>query len=433
MASSISILNDLNAFTPVYNRMEICVNETDAPTKALTGYRYLFDVYIEGVSSPAYKRFSVAPDPVSSTGYGVVDIGRYCESAVYNTLAQYNATAAVMTGANANGTASIIKVTVKYGYSYYLAGVYTVVADTVVGSTKYAWNGSLDNQTFYNQITLNTFKDKFLLNTTNGTVGQFLTDNKTNYVSIANLGWTHILTDQPTQIDRIKVVTYDSVGAIIQTAVKVNPSSQALTVSRMLIVPTSPESLNNMTGAFISGAQPLITSSVASYTVQIIEGAATAISELLYFTIAEPCRYTQRRLHFLNRLGSFDCFNFNLRSQGKRDVVRKGYKYDKYPIVTAGISRGFTETQQVTSYVKTQDTMTLRSNFITEGENTWLKQLIESPEIYLEELDGVGDYNFTTVESIVGTSWMEKETSIDKLFTFDVEIKFSQVNYRQRR
>jgi len=431
MPSNIVILNDLDEYTPVYNRMEICVNESDPTTKALTDYKYIFDVYIENVSSPTYYRYEVEPDDV--LGYGAVDIGRYCESAVNNTMSSYDSDVPYSLGANANGTQSIIKVTVKYGYSYSNSGVYTVVADTVVGSAKYAFNGSFDNQFFFNSIYQGTFPSTYLLNTTNSTSGQFLTDNKTNKVSIANLGWHHILTDQPTQIDRLKIVTYDSAGSIIQTVVKANGVSQALTSSRMLKVATGPKTLNNISGAFVSGAQPIITSSVASYTVQVIEGASTAISELLYFEIEEPCRYVQRRLHFLNRFGSFDSFNFNLRSQGKREVSRKAYKYDKYPITSSGIDRKFTEFQQVTNFVKTQDTMSLRSEFITEAENEWLKQLIESPEIYLEELDGAGDYNFTTVESIVGTSWIEKATSIDKLFTMDVEIKFSQVNHRQRR
>jgi len=201
----------------------------------------------------------------------------------------------------------------------------------------------------------------------------------------------------------------------------------------MLKVATSPQALNNMTGAFVSGAQPIITSSVASYTVQVIEGASTAISELLYFEIEEPCRYVQRRLHFLNRFGKYDTFNFNLKSTERRDVNKTGYKYDKYPLVSAGISRTHADQAQVTNYVASQDFISLKSDFITEAQNDWLKQLIESPEIFLEWTDETGVQNYKAVEGIVGTSWMEKQTENDKLFTMDVEIKMSQKNYRQRR
>jgi hypothetical protein len=432
MASAIVILTDLRSFTPVWNRMELCVNETDAPTKALTGFRYIFDVYIENVSTPTYKRFFADPSP--TLGYGVVDISRYCQGAVNNTMSQYNSVVPFSLGANANGTQSIIKVTVKYGYQYYIGTTLTTVANTVTGSDKYAFNGAVSKQWFYNYLfATNDFASDYLCNITNGANGQFLTDMKTNYVSMANLGWHHILTDVPTDIDSLVVITYNSAGAVIQTVVKSISVSQALTSSRMYKVATGPQTLNNMTGAFVSGAQPIITSSVARYEVKLVNGAGTIASETLNFVMKEPCRYTQRRLHFLNRFGSFDSFNFDLRNQRKSEITRKTYKYNPYPIVNAGISRSFTEQNQVVNYGSVQETMILRSDFIDTDENTWLKQLVNSSEIYLEELDGTGTMNLTAIESCVGTSWLERETDIDKLFNMEVEIKFSTTDITQGR
>lgn len=433
MASNIVILNDLRTFTPVYNRMELCVNETDAPTKALTGYRYIFDVYIENVSSPTYKRFYADPDPV--LGYGVVDISRYCEGAVNNTMSQYNATVPFSLGANANGTQSVIKVTVKYGYQYYVGSTLTTVANTVTGSAKYAFNGALSNQFFYNYfIGSNDFASDYLCNITNGASGQFLTDMKTNYVSLSNLGWHHILTDTPTDIDYLVIKTYDSSNSLIATNIKAISVSQVLTSSRMYKVATGPESINNMTGAWVSGGpNPIIDASVAKYEIYLTNSANAVASETLTFILQEPCRYEQRRIHFLNRFGSFDSFNFNLRSQRKTEITRKTYKFNPYPIVSGGLSRSFTEQNQVVNYGATQETMTLRSDFLSTDQNTWLQQFINSSELYLEELDGRGNMNLTAIESVVGTSWVEKETESDKLFNLEAEIRFSQKNYTQRR
>lgn len=428
MASNITIKTDLDTFVPVYNPMEICVHETDAATLLLTDYKYIFDIYIDGVTSPPYKRYEVKPDPVLS--YGVVDISRFCEGYVYNTPAQNTSVVPFSLGANAIGTASIIKVTVKYGYSYLNAGVYTVVANAVTGSDKYVWNGSLDFNTW-----IGFDYTDYICNITNGANGQFLTDMKTNYVSIGNLGWHHILSDTPTDVDYLVVKTYSNADftGLIQTATKAISVAQNVTTSRMYKVATAPETLNNMTGAFVTGAQPIVTSSVLSYTVQLTNSASAVASEILYFVIEEPCRYEQRRLHFVNRLGSFDTFNFNLKSTEKRDISRTSYKYDKYPIVSAGISRSHQDQAQVVNYVESQDTITLKSDFISEAENDWLKQLIESPEIYLEWTDETGAQNYKAVESIIGTSWVEKQTENDKLFNLEVEIKMSHKNYRQRR
>ncbi len=155
--------------------------------------------------------------------------------------------------------------------------------------------------------------------------------------------------------------------------------------------------------------------------------------EILYFVIEEECRYERRRLHFLNKYGSFDAFNFDLKSTERREIERKTYKMDAYPMRSTGISRSHSDRAQLVNYTSTQDFIGLKSDFISEAENDWLKQLIESPEIYLEFTDGTGAKNFKPVESIVGTSWLEKQTKNDKLFNMEVEIKMSHKNIRQGR
>ena len=109
--------------------------------------------------------------------------------------------------------------------------------DVLVGSVKYAFQGALTNKDFQGWA-YNTY----ICNITNGASGQFLTDMKTNYVSINNLGWHHILSDTPTDIDYLVVKTYDSAGALIQTATKAISVAQNLTSSRMYKVATGPES-----------------------------------------------------------------------------------------------------------------------------------------------------------------------------------------------
>lgn len=425
MAASITVLTDIETFTPVYNRMEVCV-EADAVTLALTNMHYIFDVYIENVSTPTYKRFKVPPDP--DTDLGIVDIQRYCEAACRSTLAQFNSVAPFSLGANANGTQSIIKITIKYGYAYDNAGVYTVVTNITVGSDKYAFHGALTERAFMGW----TYND-YICNVANGSNGQFLTDMKTNIVSLNNLGWHHILSDTPTDIDRLVVVTYDSSDNIIQTVIKANATAQNATASRMYKVATGPESLNNMTGVFVSGAQPIITASVARYEVYLTDSAGTVASETLYFEIEEPCRYEQRRVHFLNKFGSFDSYNFNLRSQVEEVKETKSFKYNKYPVTASGISRLYQDQAQVVNYTKIQEFLTVRSDYLTTAQHNWLKQLQQSPELYLEITDDNGDRNFIAYEKVEQTSWVEKDTSIDKLFIMEVKLKLSQQSYLQRR
>ena len=201
----------------------------------------------------------------------------------------------------------------------------------------------------------------------------------------------------------------------------------------MYKVATGPESINNLTGAWISGAQPIITSSVAFYTVGLENSANTEASEELNFYLQEPCRYTQRRIHFQNRYGSFDAFNFNLRSQKEETIERKGYKYEKYPLTNAGISRLYQDQAQVTNYTKIQEFLTVRSDYLTTEQNEWLKQFMNSTEMYLEFTDPSGAQNFIAYEKPEGNSWLEQETDIDKLFMMEAKLKLSQTSEGQRR
>jgi hypothetical protein len=167
--------------------------------------------------------------------------------------------------------------------------------------------------------------------------------------------------------------------------------------------------------------------------VQLTNSASAVASELLTFYLQDECRYDRRRLYFVNKYGSFEGFNFTLKSTERRDIERKTYKKDKYPIFSGGFSRKMYDQAQVINYVATQDYIRLTSDFISEDQNTWLKQLIESPEIYMQFTTDTGTEYLLAVESIVGTSWVEKQTKNDKLFNLEVEIKLSHKNYRQRR
>ena len=83
MPSSISILNEPPAYSPVYNRVEFCVNETDAPSKAQTNYKYIFTVSIDNGLETDSQKFYVPffPD-VSATNFGILDISRYLDAYV---------------------------------------------------------------------------------------------------------------------------------------------------------------------------------------------------------------------------------------------------------------------------------------------------------------------------------------------------------------
>jgi hypothetical protein len=181
------------------------------------------------------------------------------------------------------------------------------------------------------------------------------------------------------------------------------------------------------------GSLPIITSIVASYTCQLFDNTAAAVSELNNFTIKEPCRYQEYRLHFENKYGAFDSYTFTGRNQKSTSMQRTSYKSSAYPIVTAGIERKHKDKSNVTNWTKRTEKIKLSSDYLTTEENTWLEQLLYSNEIYLEFTDGSGAQNLKSVHKVTDTNWLEKETSIDKLFKLDIEIELGHEAYSQRK
>ena len=83
-------------------------------------------------------------------------------------------------------------------------------------------------------------------------------------------------------------------------------------------------------------------------------------------------------------------------------------------------------------YVRSTDKIKLRSEFLTGEENTWLKELIESPNVLWETTDTDGNVVFFSVK-VTSNNWTRKEILLDKTFILELDIEVSLQNTRQRR
>jgi hypothetical protein len=407
-------------YLPVYNIMEWCV---DSDEVGETNFKYVFRVYIEGIAS--YKEYQVSPADVLD--YGVVDVHNYIQTFIQPDIGEHDATLGID-----YSIFTLRKYYVEAWEMWDVVGVPTFNPDqeeVVTTGDLYCFQGS-----FNDDFWLDWTPADYYANLTNGSSGQWLTDNLLNKAGINDLGWSYVLTDAPAEIDYMEIKTYDSSGTIISTFNVDSSLNSALSNSRYLRIATSPEALNNIAGGFSLGAQPIIISTVASYTVQLFDSTSpAAVTELINFEIKEPCRYTEYRLHFENRFGAMDSFTFQGRNQKSTSMQRTSYKSSAYPIATAGIVRKHKDKSNVNNWTKRTEKIKLTSDYLTTAENDWLEQLMYSNEIYLEFTDGAGDQNFKSIGKITGNSWLEKETETDKLFKMDIEIELGHEAYSQRK
>ena len=422
---AINIIQDTQGTSPVYNDMVVVVEQTTPALLNEDNYKFVFEVYIALSGTPI--RFNVYPD--INTNLGVLDVHRVLEPYVKSFLGDQ-----IITGA-AIGTAdqSINYFRIEYGWSYIDgSGVYQETLNDLTGTDKYFWEGVFDWYDFVDEMNETTPFNNFFCNTTNGVNGQFLTYKKSKKVTITDNGFTQVLTDTPSDIDYMEVKTYDSTGTIISTfqiATSVSPASFA---ARNLSIRSAPQSLNDYTGSFLAGAQPVITSSVASYTIQLFETTPAVTSEILTFEIEEGCRYDIQRLHFHNKLGGFDAFNFTKASKETTDINRKTYKTTPSRVSASGYAYSYKDKANITYYVSKSNKMKVVSDWLTDEEHEWLLELVASPEIYLETVNAKGDVQYKPIEKINTKSYVQMTGDIDKLFNLELEFEFSQLDYTQR-
>ena len=134
--------------------------------------------------------------------------------------------------------------------------------------------------------------------------------------------------------------------------------------------------------------------------------------------LANCSRYPKMRLCWLNRLGGIDYFSFNFKSKNAIASEKVLFKKNLDWNYTIGDREETILTQTAVEF------WTISSDFISENESNWLKELITSPEVYYLQ-------NGTTkIPITIADSTYEVKTSLsDHLIAVTITYKMaSNVN-----
>ena len=160
---------------------------------------------------------------------------------------------------------------------------------------------------------------------------------------------------------------------------------------------------------------------IDTYNVSLLGATSNVLASRTFSLNTECSQYPTVRLHWMNKLGGFDSFNFNKNTINAMDIERKQFK--------APLPIGYSKQDRLkTNYNTTiNDKISINSDWITEAESTLLEELATCPVIYLER----SATEFVAV-NITNTSYEIKTFLTDrKMFnvTFDIEYTYSR--YRQ--
>lgn len=415
-------------FSPAYNPLRFIYDSTN---KNEDGFKYVYDVYESGTSNKIgeYRVF-----PRISDGYGEIDLSPLLRSKVSFTFQQgtEDATASdsfyqydVKIGeeyiVQVSYTASVannsgnVRITATHSYQVgdqvqitqadggvanpQLEGLHTVIAitgttnftvsalwsdvtdATINGDVKYADNRKTITRAVVTLSGKRVFNGAFKHN-------DFASYNQNNYILTASTDYFltyqpqtfYITEDQEVYFNLSSgasttgfIVFENDGGDILKYAANANSYVYQANVGA---------SANPTT--VVSGTVGHIKADTEWYDVWYTDSSANRLSVKYRFYIDRRCRIEDYQILFLDRLGSFSSFAFQLRAYERGSITRDSYNQRLEGSVTSqrwGYS--VQEYGMKTYKVGVEKTMELNTNWMTEDMAEYFEQLLTSPITYL--------------------------------------------------
>lgn len=411
---AITIQQSPGSKQPAYNELVYVVSSNNYTQQ---NFRFVADIYISGVSSPAYFRQKKSPHPTLNVG--VFDIHRIVENYISHDIS--TTTYGFQRNEN-SGKQYQVKFGEEYGISSGII-VYDALTNSSSGDIFPGALGFLDYKD-YSQA-------NYILG---GSTKKFLTNAPASQnIFTDENAWLYMIQETSGVISSARVVTKNAAGATIDTINIVNPypDSDADHRNQFLRFGCGTYNLNQIDSSLLNGAsQPIIGSNVASYTISIgsTPTGGAIRSETRTFVIKENCsRYDTYRIHFLNKLGGFDSFTFNMIAVETFDIARSLFKKTVGTTTATTFSYAKSDKENRELSIEYQDTLRLESDWITETEATWLEELVHSPVVFLDHAThGLIALNITKSQHT------KRRHIVDKTINLQVEAKYSFNNFRQR-
>lgn len=401
---------NIQPFHPAFNEMIWVVSGSNV---GQPNYRFLCEIYDGTNTTKLVPTIKAAPR--TSDNLGIFDVHRILENYVSSELKIEN----VGFAQNATG---IYAFKLRFGEEYGSTVAQTLNITTSSGTiyavaASFSWLDFSSNpiETYH----MGTTSKKFLTSSPHGLTTPLKIRSGQN-------AWLYMMYG----VGQASVTTFNSAGATIATYKINNPyNGLTATADRYLRFASGTNNLNNIpSGSFTSGAQPIITASVASYSIRMENLANGGVSETVFYTIDDTCtEHTVYRLHFLNSYGGFDSFNFIRKSLEESDITRGKYKQNIGSISGTTWSYNKYDKTNTTLSSKYKDKVVVNTDWISEGEAAWLKELFTSPDVYYEQ-------DSSTVVSVIisDVSYQKKKVANDRLIQYSLAFEFAHDNYKQR-
>lgn len=404
MASGITITQQPSAYMPAYNPQFFTAVSTNIAQPNFT-----YTIIITDLLNSNTVTYQILPRP---DGKCVFDAGVFAE----NQIRSNNYIPANLYGWQA--ATGVRQIRVNIGETYGTSPAYTAGSNI----NYIVWNACLKTQDFpsyaqtnfvYNSGTPNY---KYFA----GVLNDITFTDRSNYL--------YALTSVPGDFTILRVKTFDSTSSLLGTSLIANPFATAsLYYDKYVCIDVGHKGLANISAGFVSGAFPIITASVASYTIEDM----TPASPLLIKTITIGFDiYDIYTIHYLARNGSFQSLNFSLITDSNTTKTVTSYVQNPNSLDASGntYGYGYSSVRQKQLSVSDQTTLTLRSDYITDEMIDRYQECFDSPICFLDQGSSKGYASVIPVKD----TYVNRPHRNKKLVSLQWDFQFDHQNARQR-
>lgn len=361
---AITIINQptSNKFLPVRNPINITVSSNN---NGKFNFRYICDVYIDGVNSFRFKLF---PDP--ATGLGFFQLGDVISDYLSEYLPVNNSTSIVV--GTSNTSKSIVGCYLRFGEEYdntpLGTGTVIIYPNLATSNTFYPFLGVLEYEEWpsYNE---SKYVVDYSTSFSDGIGPYFLTKRprgsvKCSFGDSYYLDWISLNAPNSPQT-LIKIET--------NTGVTYSTSAPSLSSVKRFRAAVGPFDINN------SANTSLINAGHKWYDVWL-EDSGKQLTEKFRIYLETPKSF-RTRLGFIGSLGSVEYITFYHRDRETYDIRRKDYK--RY--LTSNKSNSWTYQvgdRSATTYSASATSRHLVSTFVDEATSSWLWEMWLSPNVW---------------------------------------------------
>ncbi len=402
---AITLISSPDTFQPAYNPIEFKFVSDNVAT---CDFKYIADIFVNGVFAVRLKIF-----PEISNNQGYVRVERILQdflSYKFSTVTgggvgvSYLPTVAGFQTLDNHLISYTIQMREQYNGANDCLGSVVTSSVLYTSGTFYCWNGALNRDSYFSydqyQYLANDNDSRFLTNRPIATT----TLIKSNTGTL--LSFLHTNANAPTGVVTQAIVElYDSRHVYLATNTVANTYLANTTLNKCLVfnlIPSTLTSFNDNTKFIV---------------VYLADASSVRITEAFVFEIDTRCtKYQKNNLYWLNPLGGWDNYHFDLVSNRSLDIKRDQYEKNTSQTLLRPFDRGNTITS-----VNSVDKWTLTSNWMTENESKWLGDLFTSPEVYMDQKEIFS----TTYSTAYGGAYLSFDFSLFNAYEFVVGSKIT--------